>query len=106
MPFLPPSWVPKLPFEIPDSIPICDFMLQEHYGRFPLGYSHAPFICGVSGKSYSALEVKERVEYLARGLAKEMGWAPNQGSEWDKVVAVFSVNTVWTPSPSMQLPNF
>ena len=42
------------------------------------------------------MEVKERVDYLARGLAKELGWQPNQGSEWDKVVAVFSVNTLDT----------
>ena len=94
MPFYPPPWVPKLPFDPPDSIPICDFILNENYGRHPLGYSHAPFTCGLSGKSYSALEVKERVDYLARGLAKELGWQPNAGSEWDKVIAVFSVNTV------------
>lgn len=42
------------------------------------------------------MEVKERVDYLARGLAKELGWQPNQGSEWDKVVGVFSVNTLDT----------
>lgn len=54
------------------------------------------FTCGVTGKSYSALEVKERVDYLARGLAKELGWQPNQGSEWDKVVGVFSANTLDT----------
>lgn len=80
--------------EIPDSISISEFMLEENHGRYPLGYSNAPFICGMTGKSYSALDVRERVDYLARGLAKEMGWSPKKGSEWDKVVAVFSVNTV------------
>ncbi|KAE9975678.1 hypothetical protein BLS_002486 [Venturia inaequalis] len=94
MPFSPPSWVPELTSDIPDSIPISEFMLEENHGRYPLGYSHAPFICGMTGKSYSALEVRERVDYLARGLAKEMGWSPNKGSEWDKVVACFSVNTL------------
>lgn len=96
MPFYPPAWVPKLPYDPPDSIPICDFILDEQHGRHPLGYSRAPFTCGLSGKSYSALEVKERVDYLARGLAKELGWQPNVGSEWDKVIAVFSVNTLDT----------
>jgi len=94
MPFYPPSWVPKLPFDPPDSIGVADFVLDENYGRHPLGYSNAPFICGLSGKSYSALDVKERVEYLARGLAKELGFEPNKGSEWDKVIAVFALNTV------------
>jgi len=94
MVFTSPSWVPKLPFDPPDSIPISEFMFDEHYGRYPLGYSKAPFTCGLTGKEYSALEVKERIDYLARALAKEFGWSPNTGSEWDKVVAVFSVNTV------------
>ncbi|KAF1836354.1 phenylacetyl-CoA ligase-like protein [Decorospora gaudefroyi] len=96
MPFYPPSWVPKLPVDPPDSIPICDFMLDEHYGRHPLGYSHNPFTCGLTGKTYTSLEVRERVDYLARGLAKELGFHPNKGSEWDKVIAVFSVNTLDT----------
>ncbi|KAF2728759.1 phenylacetyl-CoA ligase-like protein [Polyplosphaeria fusca] len=96
MPFYPPSWVPKLPFDPPDSIPICDFMLEETWGRHPLGYSRPPFTCGLSGKAYSSLEVRERVDYLARALSKELGWSPNSGSEWDKVIGVFSVNTLDT----------
>ncbi|KAF1922803.1 amp dependent CoA ligase [Didymella exigua CBS 183.55] len=96
MVFTSPSWVPALPHSPPDSIPICDFMLDEHFGRHPLGYSNAPFTCGLTGKTYSALEVRERVDFLARGLAKELGFAPNAGSEWEKVIAVFSVNTLDT----------
>jgi hypothetical protein len=94
MVFVPPSWVPQLPFDPPDSISICDFMLDERYGRHPLGYSQNPFTCGATGKTYSSLDVKDRVDFLARGLAKELGFDPNKGSEWDKVIAVFSVNTV------------
>jgi hypothetical protein len=69
-------------------------MLDEHFGRHPLGYSNNPFTCGLTGRTYTSLEVRERVEHLARGLAKEFGLHPNIGSEWDKVIAVFSVNTV------------
>jgi hypothetical protein len=69
-------------------------MLGEHFGRHPLGIARNPFTCGLTGKTYSSLEVKERVDYLARGLAKELGFRPNEGSDWDKVIAVFSVNTV------------
>ncbi|EON69954.1 hypothetical protein W97_09219 [Coniosporium apollinis CBS 100218] len=95
MPFTSPSWVPKLP-EIPDSISIDQFMWDENYNRHPLGYSRPPFTCGLTGKAYSALEVKERIDHLARGLAKELGWQPNQRTEWDKVIGVFSVNTIDT----------
>ncbi|KAF2492661.1 phenylacetyl-CoA ligase-like protein [Lophium mytilinum] len=96
MPFHPPSWVPQLPFDPPDSCTIAEFMFDENYGRYPLGYSKPPFTCGISGKEYSALEVKERVDFLSRGLAKELGWSPNVGTEWDKVIGVFSVNTLDT----------
>lgn len=94
MVFTAPSWVPKLPFDPPDSIPISEFMLNEEFGRHPLHHARAPFTCGLSGAEYSALEVRDRVEKLARGLSKELGWQPNKGTEWDKVIGVFSLNTV------------
>ena len=94
MVFYPPSWVPDLPFDPPDSIPISDFMLNEAYGRRAIGASRPPFTCGITGLEYSAYEVRERVDKLARGLSTELGWTPNEGSEWDKVVGVFTVNTV------------
>ena|ERR1700753_3238115 len=93
MVFYPPSWAPKLP-EVPDSIPICDFIFDEKYGRFPLKDSRPFFTCGVTGESYKPLDLKKRVDYLARGLADELGWQPNSGTEWDKVIGVFSANTV------------
>lgn len=94
MVFYPPSWVPKLPFDPPDSIPISEFMLEDKYGRNPIAKSRPFFICGISGKQVTGEEAKERVEYLSRALAKELGWNPNEGTEWDKVCGVFSVNTV------------
>lgn len=94
MPFYAPDWVPKLPFDIPDSISVDRFILDENFERHPLGYSRPPFTCGLTGKQYSALEVKERVDFLARGLSKELGFLPNKGTEWDKVIGLFSINTV------------
>jgi len=94
MVFYPPAWVPKLPFDPPDSIPISEFMLNEKYGRHPLSRSKPPFTCGLTGAEYSAVEVRERVDQLARALSEELSWKPNQGTEWDKVAGVFSVNTV------------
>lgn len=94
MVFNPPASVPKLPFDPPDSIPIGDFMLDEQYGRHPLTDSKAPFTCGLTGVEYSAVEVRDRVDKLARTLANELGWDLDGGTEWDKVVGIFSVNTV------------
>ncbi|KAH0559178.1 hypothetical protein GP486_004291 [Trichoglossum hirsutum] len=96
MVFYPPEWVPKLPFDPPDSIPISDFMLNEEHGRRPLAQSKPPFTCGITGTEYTALQVRDRVSSLARGLANEFGWHPNQKTEWDKVICVFAVNTIDT----------
>lgn len=93
MVFYPPRTFPPLS-SVPDSIPISDFMLDERYGRSALSTYLNPFICGISGGTYSWLEVSDRVDYLARGIAKELGWQPNQGTEWDKVIGCFLLNTV------------
>jgi hypothetical protein len=78
---------------IPD-IPISEFMLNEKYGRVPHASSRDPYTCGLTGKSYSSQEVASRVDSLARSLSKEFDWAPNEGTEWDKALAVFALNTV------------
>ncbi|KAH8702438.1 putative phenylacetyl-CoA ligase [Talaromyces proteolyticus] len=95
MVFYPPRSIPPLPL-VPDTIPVCDFMLDEAHGRCPLSSSLHPFTCGLTGKTYSWLEVKDRVDHLSRALAREFGWHPNQGSEWDKVAASFLLNTIDT----------
>ena len=89
---------------IPDNIPLSEFMLTDLYGRNPLGYSRDPFTCGITGKSYSALEVVDRVDYLSRALSKELNWKPNTGTEWDKTLAIFSLNTVSFKPRSLQRP--
>jgi ribosome assembly protein SQT1 len=95
MVFSPPRWVPDLDVEaVPDSISISQFMLDEAFGRCCLDKSKSPFVCGLSDVQYSAQEVKERVDSLARGLGKELGWSPNKDSEWDKVITIFAHNTV------------
>lgn len=92
MPFF--SKVPNLPYEPPDSISIADFVFDDKHRDRSLEKSGSPFTCGLSGKTYGVQVVKERVDLLARGLSKELGWLPNEGTEWDKVVGVFSFNTV------------
>ncbi|KAK5468099.1 hypothetical protein LTS15_001073 [Exophiala xenobiotica] len=93
MVFYPPPWVPKLP-EIPDTVPICEFMLDEKHGRRPYSDSWDAYTCGLSGKSITAVQQKESVDKLARALAKEFGWKVNEGTEYDKVVGVFALNTI------------
>ncbi|KAF4947763.1 hypothetical protein FGADI_10157 [Fusarium gaditjirri] len=94
MVFTSPSWVPQLPIDPPDSIPIAEFMKNEAYGRQPIAKSRHPFTCGITGRSYSAPELFERSESFARALAKRLQWQPNEGSPWDKVLAIFSLNTI------------
>lgn len=94
MVFTPPSWVPQLPFDPPDSIAIHEFWGDEKYGRQPFDKSRNPFTCGVTGKTYTCAEVKERYQLLARSLSKRLGWRPNEETPWDKVVGVFSFNSI------------
>jgi len=92
MPFF--SKIPALPYEPPDSISIADFIFDDKYRDRSLEKAGSPFTCGLSGKTYSTQVVRERVDLLARSLSKELSWSPNEGTEWDKVVGVFSLNTV------------
>lgn len=94
--FKPPSFVPELPFTPPDTLPVHEFLFGEgdQYGRYPIAKSKPPFTCGITGKSYSAIEVGKRIELLSRALASRLGWQVNSGHELDKVTCVYSVNTV------------
>ncbi|KAK1758515.1 hypothetical protein QBC47DRAFT_374924 [Echria macrotheca] len=94
MVFYPPPWVPKLPFDPPDSVPVGEFMRSEIYGRCPIAKSRNPFTCGLTGKTYTTAESYNRSDLIAQALAKIMGWEPNVDLAWDKVIAVFSFNTI------------
>ena len=100
MVFHPPPFVPKLR-EVPDTVPIYDFMLDEQYGRRPISQSLDAYVCGISGRTVTAQQQKDSVGPLARALAKEFGWKVNEGTEYDKVAGVFALNTV-RRQPSLQ----
>ncbi|KAH8746589.1 hypothetical protein F5883DRAFT_700334 [Diaporthe sp. PMI_573] len=93
MVFSPPSWVPQLPIDPPDSISVAEFMSNDAYGRSSVAKARSPFVCGLTGKSYAAAEVVDRENYLARAIAKRLG-LDHAGSEWDRVVTLFSLNTL------------
>ncbi|KAF7554456.1 hypothetical protein G7Z17_g2921 [Cylindrodendrum hubeiense] len=96
MVFTAPEWVPQLPFDIPDSITIAEFMGSDKYGRHPLAKSKNPYTCGLTGKTYTAVEVVRREDWMARAIAKRLGFdsLETDATEWDKVVALFSFNTI------------
>ncbi|EPS42417.1 hypothetical protein H072_3618 [Dactylellina haptotyla CBS 200.50] len=95
-----PKWVAKLPAR-PDHIPIGEFILNPAYGRADPAKSNPPFVCGITGKSYSVTEIAERVEYAARAIRRILkiddinkGGAQTGFSEWEKVVGIFSINCI------------
>lgn len=99
MTFTTPAYTARLPCEIPDSNPIHEILFGEgdKFGRYPLASSSPPFTCGISGKTHSAADVAERIENLAAALAVDLGFEVNNGRDLDKVIALFSLNTVRPP---------
>jgi len=94
MVFSTPDWVPNIPWEIPDSLPLGQFALDGLDATFHRDPAKPLVVDGITGKSYSRDVLRQRVEWLAGGLARKLGWSVNEGSPWDKVVAIYSLNTV------------
>ncbi|OIW29098.1 acetyl-CoA synthetase-like protein [Coniochaeta ligniaria NRRL 30616] len=95
MVFIPPQWVPDLPFSPPDNVSLCDFMYNDDGHRpQPLDKCRNPFTCGLSGRTYTTVQAKDRVESLARSLSAATGWTPDDGTEWEKMACIFSSNAV------------
>ncbi|KAK1253968.1 hypothetical protein MKX08_007963 [Trichoderma sp. CBMAI-0020] len=80
--------------EPPNNITVEEFILSDKYGRRPVATSRSPFTCGLTGKSFTATQVPQRINFLARGLAQALNIEPNKGLSLDKVIAVFSPNTI------------
>lgn len=73
-------------------------MSSDIYGRYPLADARSPFVCGLTGKSHTAAEVVAREKNMAKAIAKRLE-STLEGSEWDRVITVFSLNTVRTSQP-------
>jgi acyl-CoA synthetase (AMP-forming)/AMP-acid ligase II len=86
----------------PDTVSIQQFMQDESYGRMPFKDAKDPFTCGISGRTFNYEQQVERSDALARALSQELGWTVNGGTEWDKVMGVFALNTVRPISPGPQ----
>ncbi|KAM5378584.1 hypothetical protein ACJZ2D_004383 [Fusarium nematophilum] len=71
MVFSPPSVSAQL-LGPPDSISIADFRSSNAYGRYPLAQARSPFVCGLTGKAYTAAEIVEREKDLAKAIVKRL----------------------------------
>jgi hypothetical protein len=92
-----PRFIPKLiqdVVDVPDTVPLPDFVLDNKYRLVPHEKAKNPFTCGISGSTYTSLEAKDRAGWLARALHQELGFEVNQGKEWDKVIGIYALNTV------------
>jgi hypothetical protein len=94
MVFKSPSWVPSLPCPIPDDIPVGEFVLSGYQSPRSETPGASPLICGITGKQYSLKTLSEQVDLVARSLSNELGWKPNEGESWDKVLGIYSFNSV------------
>ncbi|KAL3430054.1 hypothetical protein BDV09DRAFT_189603 [Aspergillus tetrazonus] len=92
--FTPPVWGPEM-MAIPASRPIHEFLVQRDSRHLYDWSEEKPaLVCAVSGQSYTIKTIADRVDALARSLGRELGWSPNTGSPWSKVVGIFSFNTL------------
>ncbi|KAL5343854.1 hypothetical protein BJX70DRAFT_351911 [Aspergillus crustosus] len=94
MVFTPPEWGSQMR-PIPDSVPIHEFLFKrENRDLYNWKEDTPTLTCAQSGKSYTFKTIQERVDALSRSLSHELGWSPNAGSPWDKVIGIFSFNTI------------
>lgn len=78
----------------PEDTSLPDFMYNEEY-RIHKSDKANSFVCGLTGKAVSANEAKDRVESIASGLSKRLGWSPQQEeTEWEKIACIYSINAV------------
>lgn len=90
----PPSPPLTGPPDPPDSITVDEFINSERHGRRPFATARDPYTCGLTGASHRAADVPRRVDCLARAIGRRLGLGPREGCEWDRVVGLYSLNTV------------
>lgn len=100
----PPSFIQDMALQPPDTVPLHEWLwgaddaAHERHGRHALSTAKSPFICGLTGEERTARDVQAQIETLAAALGKELGMEVNEGNDLDKVIGVFSLNTVSTPT--------
>ncbi|CAG9947951.1 unnamed protein product [Clonostachys rosea f. rosea IK726] len=98
MVFRAPSWAPQLnDADIPDHLPLSDFLFNDELRPQKCADSPTPFIDSLDGSGSSIEETRKRIEWLAAGIATHLGITDTTGDVWDRVVSVFTVNNIHTP---------
>lgn len=69
-------------------------MQNERFRQTSSSKSRNPFTCGLTGATYTHSELFARSESLARALADIHQWSPDGDTPWDKVVCIYSLNSV------------
>lgn len=92
------EWVGDFPFEPPANILVGEFLLKQSWpGQSEGAVQTGTLICPSTGTKVTTQQIGERVEALAASLCQRFGWKPNEGTPWDKVVGIFSLNAVCRP---------
>jgi hypothetical protein len=99
-----PSWLPKLTdADIPDDISLTEFVFHDGFRPFKCNESPQPFLDSIDGLGFSVHETRQRVEWLAAGLAAHLNLDVNSENVFDKVVNIFAVNNVSTRTFTSQM---
>lgn len=90
-----PSWLPKLTdTDIPDDNSLTDFVFNDALRPFKCDESPKPFVDSINGHGYGVHETRQRIEWLAAGLASHLKLSSSTGDEFSRVVSIFAVNNV------------
>jgi len=92
--FRSPKWMPSLPVDIQTGTTVGDFVLGGlGNGRSPAAEEEV-LTDALTGTTYSIQHLRSRVDQLARGLALHLGWSPTKEDASNKVVGIYSFNSV------------
>ena len=95
MSFHAPPWAPKVTdADIPDDISLTDFVFNDGFRPHKCDDSPKPFVDSIDGLGYGVHETRQRIEWLAAGLAAQLSIRTTTGDGFDRVVSVFAVNNV------------
>ena len=94
MVFYPPPKTLRLPYEPPDNLTLEQFITSDEHRPIPFRLARPPFSDGCGEAGTQPAECLRRIDLLSRSLNHILDWRLDHGSEWNKVMAIFTLNTV------------
>ncbi|KAL4906202.1 hypothetical protein BDW74DRAFT_167361 [Aspergillus multicolor] len=93
--FTPPSWLPAITEDLSKVGTVGDFVLRRPAGNEDQAKdSRNPLVSADGTKTKSYQQLVEDVEALTAGFAQELQWPANEPARSDKVIGIWSENTV------------